>query len=208
MDHTAIGDTANVAARLQKAAEPGTILLSETTGLLAQDFARVEPVGPLSLKGKDEPVSAYRLLGVSHRRSGLREFTSARVAAFVDRESELAMLNDFLQQVESGRSQAIGVVGEPGIGKSRLLVEFHRQLSARGVTWVEGRCLSYGTQSRIGYSSTCCAAIAELSRPTPRTQSSIRSAPVCKRSGWIPTRIARCFYSFWKSTISTARRRW
>jgi tetratricopeptide (TPR) repeat protein len=145
MDSTAIGDTANVAARLQQAAEPGTILLSETTRLLAQDFARVESVGPLSLKGKDEPVTAYRLLGVSHRRSGLREFSSARAAVFVDRESELAILNDFLQQVESGRSQAIGVVGEPGIGKSRLLVEFHRQLSPRRVTWVEGRCVSYGT---------------------------------------------------------------
>ena len=73
MDHTVIGDTANVAARLQQAAEPGTILLSETTWLSAQGFARVEPVGPLTLKGKAEPILAYRLLGVSHRRAGLRE---------------------------------------------------------------------------------------------------------------------------------------
>jgi class 3 adenylate cyclase/tetratricopeptide (TPR) repeat protein len=145
MDSTAIGDTANVAARLQEAAEPGTILLSETTRRLAQGFARVEPVGPLTLKGKDEPVSAYLLLGVSHRRSGLREAASAHTSAFVNRESELAALHNFLQLVENGRSQVVGIVGEPGIGKSRLLAEFRRQLADGRVTWVEGRCVSYGT---------------------------------------------------------------
>ena len=145
MDYTVIGDTANVAARLQQAAEPGTILLSEATYLLAQDYARVEPVGPLILKGKAEPIPAYRLLGVSHRRSGLRESPSPRTAVFVDRESELAILNNFLRQVENGHGQAVGLVGEPGIGKSRLLAEFRRQVTDGRVTWVEGRCLSYGT---------------------------------------------------------------
>jgi len=145
MDSTAIGDTANVAARLQEAAEPGTILLSETTRRLAQGFARVEPVGPLTLKGKDEPVWAYLLLGVSHRRSGLREAASAHTSAFVNRESERAVLHNFLQLVENGRSQVVGIVGEPGIGKSRLLAEFRRQLADGRVTWVEGRCVSYGT---------------------------------------------------------------
>src|SRR5271169_1697503 len=146
MDHTVIGDTANVAARIQQAADPGTILLSEATRLLAEGFARVETVGPLTLKGKAEPISAFRLLGVSHRRSGLRESTPARMAAFVNRESELAILNNFLRQVENGRGQVVGVVGEPGIGKSRLLAEFRLQIGAGRVFWIEGRCLSYGTQ--------------------------------------------------------------
>ena len=145
MDATAIGDTANVAARLQEAAEPGTILLSETTRQLAQDYARVEPVGPLTLKGKGSPISAYRLLDVSHRRSGLRESGTDHPTTFVDRHSELGLLNDFLRQAEGGQIQAFGIVGEPGIGKSRLLVEFRRQLGRRRVTWVEGRCVSYGT---------------------------------------------------------------
>jgi len=145
MDSTAIGDTANVAARLQEVAEPGTILVSETTRRLAQGFARLESVGPLALKGKEEPIVAYRLLGVSHRRSGLRETGSDHTTTFVDRHSELVILNNFLRQVESGRSQAVGIVGEPGIGKSRLLVEFHQQLAPGRVTWVEGRCVSYGT---------------------------------------------------------------
>src|ERR1700758_1798483 len=90
MDYTVIGDTANVAARLQHAAEPGTILLSEATRPLAED-ARGEPVGPLILRGKVEPIQAYRLLGVSHRRSGLRESPSPRTAVFVDRESEFVI---------------------------------------------------------------------------------------------------------------------
>jgi len=145
MDYTVIGDTANVAARLQEAAEPGTILISEATRVLSQDYARVEPVGPLSLKGKAEPIPAYRLIGVSHRRSGLREAISPRTASFVDRDSESAVLNNVLRQVENGRGQAVGLVGEPGIGKSRLVAEFHNQLAAGRVTWVEGRCLSYGT---------------------------------------------------------------
>ena len=145
MDYTVIGDTANVAARLQQVAEPGTILLSEATWLLAQDYARVEPVGPLILKGKAEPISAYRLLDASHRRSGLRESPSPGTAVFVDRESELAILNNFLRQVENGHGQAVGLVGEPGIGKSRLLAEFRRQVADGRATWVEGRCLSYGT---------------------------------------------------------------
>jgi class 3 adenylate cyclase/tetratricopeptide (TPR) repeat protein len=145
MDYTVIGDTANVAARLQGAAEPGTILISEATRLLAQGYARVEPVGPLTLKGKAEPLTCYRLLGVSHRRSGLRESVSLRTAGFVDRTNELAILNNILRQVENRRGQAVGLVGEPGIGKSRLVAEFRSQLAAGRVTWVEGRCLSYGT---------------------------------------------------------------
>jgi class 3 adenylate cyclase/tetratricopeptide (TPR) repeat protein len=150
MDATAIGDTANIAARLQEAAGPGTILLSETTHRLAQDYTRVEPVGPLILKGKDEPVPACRLLGVSHRRSGLRETVAAHMTRFVDRESERAILYNFLRLVENGRSQAVGIVGEPGIGKSRLLVEFRRELGDGRVTWVEGRCVSYGTAIPYG----------------------------------------------------------
>jgi class 3 adenylate cyclase/tetratricopeptide (TPR) repeat protein len=145
MDHTAIGDTANVAARIQQAAEPATILLSEATYELAQSYALVEPVGPLVLKGKADPITAYRLLEISQARAALRPSTVARRTTFVDRQSDLAVLNDVLRQVESGHRQAIGIAGEPGIGKSRLLAEFRRQLASERVTWIEGRCVSYGT---------------------------------------------------------------
>jgi class 3 adenylate cyclase/tetratricopeptide (TPR) repeat protein/ribosomal protein L40E len=146
MDPTAIGDTANLAARLQQATEPGTILLSEATHLLAQGYAGVEPVGALALKGKVELIPAYRLLGVSHRRFALDASMAPRPTVFVGRGGDLAMLNDFLAHAEGGQGRAIGVVGEPGIGKSRLLAEFRRQIPEGRITWVEGRCLSYGTQ--------------------------------------------------------------
>jgi len=145
MDYTAIGDTANVAARLQQAAEPATILLSEATYELARSYARVESVGPLVLRGKPDPMPAYRLLGISQARAALRPSTATRRTTFVDRQSDLAILTNFLRQVESGRRQAIGIVGEPGIGKSRLLSEFRRPLASERVTWIEGRCVSYGT---------------------------------------------------------------
>jgi len=144
MDSTAIGDTANVAARIQQAAEPATILLSEATYELAQSYALVEPVGPLVLKGKADPITAYRLLDVSQARAALRPSTAARRTTFVNRQSDLAVLNDVLLQVESGHRQAVDIIGEPGIGKSRLLSEFRRQLAGERVTWIEGRCVSYG----------------------------------------------------------------
>ena len=91
------------------------------------------------------PITAYRLLEVSQARAALRPSTAARRTTFVDRQSDLAILNNFLRQVESGHRQAVGIVGEPGIGKSRLLSEFRRQLASERVTWIEGRCVSYGT---------------------------------------------------------------
>jgi class 3 adenylate cyclase/tetratricopeptide (TPR) repeat protein len=143
-DRTVIGDTAIVAARLQQLAEPGTVLISEATCLMAQGYVRAEPVPPLAAKGKAEPIPAYRLLGVSHRRSAIDEAASAHKTLFVGRDDELTALNERLLQVVKGQGQAIGIIGEPGIGKSRLLAEFQKQLAADSATWIEGRCLSYG----------------------------------------------------------------
>ena len=144
-DDTAIGDTANVAARLQQSAEPRTILLSEATYELARSYVRVEPMGPLMLRGKADPAAAYRLVEVSQARAALRPSTASRRTFFVDRQSDLAALNEALCRAESGQAQTLGIFGEPGIGKSRLLAEFRRQLAEERVTWVEGRCVSYGT---------------------------------------------------------------
>jgi class 3 adenylate cyclase len=111
MDRTVIGDTANVAAGLQQMAEPGTILLSEATRVSAQGYVGVDPVGALALEGRAEPILAYQLLGASHRCSALDEATSVHKTIFVGRDNELAVLNDFLRQVENSQGQAIGVVG-------------------------------------------------------------------------------------------------
>jgi class 3 adenylate cyclase/tetratricopeptide (TPR) repeat protein len=142
---TAIGDTANVAARLEQAAEPGAILLSEAVRTLAQGYARTEPVGRLTLKGKSDLVSAHRLLGVARWRSARDAVAPARVTGFVGRDRELASLESLLPGVERGCGRVVGLVGDPGIGKSRLLGEFRRRAcEGRRMTWIEGRCLSYG----------------------------------------------------------------
>jgi class 3 adenylate cyclase/tetratricopeptide (TPR) repeat protein len=145
MDYTAIGDTVNVAARLQALAEPGAILASEATTRLVSGYVRSEALGPMDLKGRAEPVMVHCVVGVGPRRSPLDGIAERGLSPFVGRARELAMLHELLEQAEAGHGQAVGLVGEPGMGKSRLLLEFRRSLAGRRVTYLEGRCLSYGS---------------------------------------------------------------
>jgi class 3 adenylate cyclase/tetratricopeptide (TPR) repeat protein len=143
MDRTAIGDAANIAARLQAEAAPGEIVIGEATLALTRGFARVAPIGTLSLRGVSEPIAAYRLLGASSRNQAADPRSGPRI--FTGRHDELALLRQRLLLSESGQGQAVGICGEPGIGKSRLALEFRRSLAGRAITWVDGRCVSYGT---------------------------------------------------------------
>jgi class 3 adenylate cyclase/tetratricopeptide (TPR) repeat protein len=144
MDYTAVGDTTNVAARLQALAMPGTILLSHSTRERIEDTVITEPLPPVMLKGKAQPVSAYRLVARRADSSVEAPSPATRQAVFVARARELAELREALDHAESGRGQVIGVVGEAGLGKSRLLSEFRRGLDGRNVTYLEGHCVSYG----------------------------------------------------------------
>jgi class 3 adenylate cyclase/tetratricopeptide (TPR) repeat protein len=144
MDYTAVGDTTNLAARLQQLAEPETILVSDATRRQGGDQVRLEPLLPVQVKGKAEPVQAYRVLGLGSRRSPLAGRWERALSRFVGRERELGVLNDLLEQAEHGQGQVVGIVGEPGVGKSRLLYEFRQGLAGRRVTYLEGRCPSYG----------------------------------------------------------------
>jgi class 3 adenylate cyclase len=133
----ALGDTPNVAARLQSLAEPGTIALGGATAeRLAQRFV-LEPIGEVSVKGRNEPVTAWRLV-------------RARVAAretppnpLVGRDGELERLRGAVEELAAGRGQVLLIVGDAGIGKTRLLDELRAIAGAR-VTWLEGECVSYG----------------------------------------------------------------
>jgi class 3 adenylate cyclase/tetratricopeptide (TPR) repeat protein len=144
MDYTAVGDTTHLAARLQQLADPGAILASEATHRLVEGYIRAERVGPVAVKGWSEPVVVYRLLGVGPRRSPLDGLESRGLSRFVGRERELRTLLDLVAAAEEGRGQAVGVVGEPGVGKSRLLLELRRALADRPLAYLQGRCLSYG----------------------------------------------------------------
>jgi hypothetical protein len=142
MDYTAVGDTTNLAARLQQLADPGAILLSEATRRLVLNFAEVEPLGEVHVKGKSAPLTAYRLLGRSSCRSPLAGRADEPLSRFIGRQRELGILQGLLTEVKSGRGQVVGLVGEPGMGKSRLLYEFRQHLAGGSVTYLEGRCLS------------------------------------------------------------------
>ena len=144
MDYTAIGDTTHLAARLQQIAEPGAILASEATWRQVEGYIRGERVGPIQVKGRTEPVVVFRLLGAGLRRSPLEGLGPRGLSHFVGRDRELETLRDLFALAEEGRGQAVGIVGEPGVGKSRLLLEFRHGLAGRRVTYLQGRCLSYG----------------------------------------------------------------
>jgi class 3 adenylate cyclase/tetratricopeptide (TPR) repeat protein len=145
MDYSAIGDTTNLAARLQTQSEPGTILVSDSTSRLVEDYIRLEPLEPVEVKGKAEPVSIYKVMGTLPRRSPIVSRSERTLSQFVGRERELATLEELFTQVESGNGQVVSIVAEAGQGKSRLLYEFRQRLQEKRVTYLEGRCLSYGS---------------------------------------------------------------
>ncbi|MGZ4317392.1 MAG: ATP-binding protein, partial [Gaiellaceae bacterium] len=134
------GDAVNTAARLEQAAAPGEILLGELTHRLAKAGLEAEPIEPITAKGKAEPVPAYRLLTVSLGRSSTRP----RKATLVGRAGELAALERaFAQVATEQRCHLATVVGEPGVGKSRLCAELIARLAGSATVYT-GRCLSYG----------------------------------------------------------------
>jgi class 3 adenylate cyclase len=130
------GDAVNVAARFEQAATPGTVLIGETTYDLARGSVEVEPVEPLTLKGKSAPVPAFRLLSV------LAAPERSHGSRFVGRERELAAVAQAWERaLHEERCELVTVVGEPGVGKSRLVAE---SLAAMQARVVRGRCLPYG----------------------------------------------------------------
>jgi len=143
MDYTAVGDTTNVAARMQQVADPGRILVSEATHRLISGYFHARPLGALTLKGKAEPVPAWEIISARADRARIDVSEERGLTGYVGREHELAVLRECFERAKSGRGQVVFVVGEPGIGKSRLLYEFHRRLEDEA-TWLEGRCVSFG----------------------------------------------------------------
>ncbi|HWP91309.1 MAG TPA: tetratricopeptide repeat protein [Thermodesulfobacteriota bacterium] len=144
MDYTAIGDTVNLASRLQSLAEPGKILISESTYRLVSGYFLTRPLGEVQVKGKSEPVRAYEVIGARSARTRIDIGIERGLTPFTGREKELSILEQCLNKVKNGHGQIVSVVGEAGVGKSRLLLEFRKSLANDNVSWLEGRCLSFG----------------------------------------------------------------
>ena len=144
MDYTAVGDTTNLAARIQQSANPGQVWVSEETHNIIQNYFQDESVGEIPLKGKAQPQPIYRVL--SERVEAHTRFEAGLVRGItelVGRRPEMETLRSAFENVKEGDAQLVDVVGEAGVGKSRLVYEFQKSLGTE-VTFLTGFCVHYG----------------------------------------------------------------
>jgi class 3 adenylate cyclase len=148
MDYTAVGDTTNLAARLQQMAQPGGVVISAATHQHVAGFFEMRDLGEMPVKGR-APVHAFEVLRPRHRRTRFDVAVERGLTPLVGRERELATLRERFRDVKAGRGQVVGIAGEAGLGKSRLVLEFRRALAQAGeaVTWLEAHCISFGQAS-------------------------------------------------------------
>jgi class 3 adenylate cyclase len=146
MDYTAVGDTTNLAARMESKAEPGRILLSGATHKLVKDFFEFYPLGKVEVKGKEQSQEAYELIKAGEIETRIEASVAKGLTKFVGRKNSMPALREPFERMLSGSGQVAGIVGEAGVGKSRLLLEFINQLPQGKYTYLEGRCLHYGSE--------------------------------------------------------------
>jgi len=144
MDYSAVGQTTYLAAGIEQLAPPGTILLTAATVRLVEGLVRVKALGPMSVRGLAEPVEVCELLGASGMRRRLQAATARGLTRFVGRQTELAVLDAALAQAGAGHGQVVAVMGEAGVGKSRLLDEFVQAAQTQGWLVLESAALAYG----------------------------------------------------------------
>ncbi|PYM90165.1 MAG: hypothetical protein DME04_24055 [Candidatus Rokuibacteriota bacterium] len=141
MEYSAVGRTTHLAARLEKMAAPGTVLIAPATRSLVSGYVRVKPLGAMQVRGLDEPVDIFEVVGAESARSRLE--ARAGLSRFVGREVQLTQLQDALTLARRGQGQVVAVVGEAGMGKSRLYWEFLRAAGGEGCRILETGCFSY-----------------------------------------------------------------
>ena len=144
MDYSAIGQTTHLAARMEQLAPPGSILLPATTLRLVEGLVRVNALGPVPIKGLAEPVEVFELVGVTAVRRRLQAAAARGLSRFVGRDQELESLLLALQQAGAGQGQVAAVVGEAGVGKSRLVYECVHAHHTQGWLVLESASVSYG----------------------------------------------------------------
>jgi class 3 adenylate cyclase len=149
-EYTALGDAVNVAARVQTAAQPGDVLISAMTQRYVEPVFDFEDLGDVQVKGKSEPVHLYRVTGLRAEAGPKRGLSAVGLSSpLVGRATELKTLTDLFQVAKAGRGRVAVILGEPGLGKSRLLAELKAAISVdrhdeSAPNWAEGRCVSYG----------------------------------------------------------------
>ena len=147
MDYSAVGQTTHLAARMEQLATPGSTRLTAETLRLAEGFVEVVPIGPVPVKGMASPVEVFELAGPSATRTRLQAAAARGLTRFVGRTQELDHLRQALEKARGAQGQVVAAVGEPGVGKSRLLWEFIHSHRTQGWLVLESSSVSYGKAS-------------------------------------------------------------
>jgi class 3 adenylate cyclase len=144
MDYTAVGQTTHLAARMEQMAMPGSILITPTVLGLVEGFVQVKALGALPVRGLRDPVEVYEVTGAGMVRSRLQAAAARGLTRFVGRQAELTTLQQALAQASAGHGQVVALVGEAGVGKSRLVYEYTHSHRTQGWRVLESASVSYG----------------------------------------------------------------
>jgi tetratricopeptide (TPR) repeat protein len=144
MDYTAVGQTTHLAARMEQMAKPGSTLVTGDTLKLAEGYVQVRPLGAVPVKGLETPTPVYELTGIVPARSRFQASAARGLTRFVGRDTEAQQLAQALERAAAGHGQAVALVGEAGVGKSRLVWEFTRSHRTHGWLVLESGSVSYG----------------------------------------------------------------
>jgi hypothetical protein len=144
MDYSAVGETTHLAARMEQLATPGSTRLTAATLRLVEGLVQVNSLGPVPVKGLPEPVEVFELMGASTMRRRLQAAVARGLTPFVGRQPELTAWQQVLAQAAAGHGQVAALVGEAGVGKSRLVYEFAHAHHTQGWTVLESASVSYG----------------------------------------------------------------
>ena len=139
-DYVPVGHSTNLAARMEQLAAPGSILVTAYTHRLTDGYFAFKDLGQTQIKGVEEPLNVYEVLGAGPLRTRLQVAARRGLTRFVGRQSEMEQLQQALEQAKAGHGQIVGVMGEPGLGKSRLFYEFKLTLAE----WLSGAGSLFG----------------------------------------------------------------
>jgi len=144
MDYTAVGQTTHLAARMKQIADPGAIVVTPNTLALAEGYVEVRSLGPIPVKGLPDPLEIFELSGAGQARTRLQAAVLRGLTRFVGRDAEVEHLRRMLSQADGGRGQMVALVGEAGVGKSRLTYEFTHSRRVQDWLILEASSVSYG----------------------------------------------------------------